>query len=59
MVHNLLEGVLEDICFCPYEDVVGLGHSGGISTMLVPGESKQNDKIVLMCLLCSRGDRAY
>lgn len=37
MTHNLLGGVLEDCSFCPYEDVMGIGHSGGISTILVPG----------------------
>jgi U3 small nucleolar RNA-associated protein 7 len=37
MSHTLLEGVLEGLRFCPYEDVLGIGHSAGLSTILVPG----------------------
>jgi hypothetical protein len=37
MTHNLAAGALQDFRFCPFEDVLGIGHAGGISTMLVPG----------------------
>ncbi|EIE26391.1 WD40 repeat-like protein [Coccomyxa subellipsoidea C-169] len=37
MRHTLPSGVLRDFQFCPYEDVLAVGHSGGVSTMLVPG----------------------
>lgn len=42
VVHTLQGGVLEDFHFCPYEDILGIGHSGGISTMIVPGAGEPN-----------------
>lgn len=38
LTHHLPEGVLSTFRFVPYEDVLGIGHSAGISTILVPGE---------------------
>ncbi|KAL0026553.1 hypothetical protein WJX77_006409 [Trebouxia sp. C0004] len=35
-------GQLRDFHFCPYEDVVAVGHTGGVSTMLVPGSGEPN-----------------
>ncbi|BDA41031.1 WD repeat-containing protein 46 [Coccomyxa sp. Obi] len=37
MRHTLASGTIRDFHFCPYEDVLAVGHSGGVSTMLVPG----------------------
>jgi U3 small nucleolar RNA-associated protein 7 len=38
MTHNLYEGDrLSDFQFVDYEDVLGVGSTGGVSTILVPG----------------------
>ncbi|GAX74039.1 hypothetical protein CEUSTIGMA_g1489.t1 [Chlamydomonas eustigma] len=42
MSHSLVHGVMEGFAFCPYEDVLGIGHSEGVSTMLVPGAGEPN-----------------
>lgn len=42
MTHSLVTGVLRDLSFCPYEDVLALGHSAGLTTLLVPGSGEPN-----------------
>ena len=36
--HRLNSSIIQNLQFCPYEDVLGIGHSNGISSILVPGE---------------------
>ncbi|RHZ66991.1 hypothetical protein Glove_303g85 [Diversispora epigaea] len=42
-MNHLQEGTqIQDINFCPYEDVLGIGHSNGISSILIPGSGEPN-----------------
>lgn len=43
MTHRLPKGwQVNDVSFCPYEDTLGIGHTGGISSILVPGSGEAN-----------------
>lgn len=42
MTHTVAGGIMRDTGFCPYQDVLAVGHTGGLSTMLVPGAGEPN-----------------
>jgi U3 small nucleolar RNA-associated protein 7 len=37
MNHLQAGAQVQDIHFCPFDDVLGLGHSYGISSIVIPG----------------------
>ncbi len=45
MTHSV-NGEVNDVEFCPFEDCLGIGHSSGFTSIIVPGT-------VCMCALCS------
>ena len=42
-MRHVVEGhAVADLRFCPFEDVLGIGHSGGIDSVVIPGAGEPN-----------------
>jgi U3 small nucleolar RNA-associated protein 7 len=42
MTHLFAGSRVHDFSFCPFEDIIGVGHSKGISSLVVPGSGEPN-----------------
>lgn len=42
MEHKLPGALIQDMHFCPFDDVLGIGHSDGFSSVIVPGSGEPN-----------------
>ncbi|RKP40073.1 WD40-repeat-containing domain protein [Dimargaris cristalligena] len=42
MEHHSPRSAVESLRFCPYEDVLGVGHHGGFSSLVIPGSGEAN-----------------
>ncbi|ETO26012.1 U3 snoRNP-associated protein Utp7 [Reticulomyxa filosa] len=40
--HTLPRQLIYDLKFCPYEDILGIGHTGGFTSIIVPGSGEPN-----------------
>jgi hypothetical protein len=55
MTHDCELGSLRGLAFCPYEDVLGMGSSQGVSSMLVPGAGARPGQRRPLAAGCSSG----
>ena len=42
MTHPIPRRPLTSVRFCPFQDILTIGHSGGLSSILVPGSGEPN-----------------
>lgn len=42
MNHTIPSSAISNVRFCPFEDILGVGHSNGISSLIIPGSGEAN-----------------
>ena len=42
MSHDVLGSDISSLRFCPYDDILGTGHSTGFSSIIIPGAGEPN-----------------
>jgi U3 small nucleolar RNA-associated protein 7 len=58
LTHQFTRGrVVRDFGFCPYDDALGVGHSGGFSNLIVPGSGEPNYDTMVANPYETRGQR--
>ena len=52
---HVAQGSIQKVQFCPYEDVLGVGSSGGFESLLIPGQLVAY--LVLYISMCEEGEK--
>jgi U3 small nucleolar RNA-associated protein 7 len=42
MSHDIPSSTISSLRFCPYEDILGVGHSSGFASLIIPGSGEPN-----------------
>ena len=42
MSHDIPSSTISSLRFCPYEDILGVGHSSGFTSLIIPGSGEPN-----------------
>ncbi|RPB20283.1 U3 small nucleolar RNA-associated protein 7 [Terfezia boudieri ATCC MYA-4762] len=57
MTHHAPASQINDVRFCPFEDVLGYGHQGGLGHLIIPGAGEANYDALEINPYASRKDR--